>query len=207
MTAMKTDKQTTTVNIEKTPIDIGSEEDQLLKIVNHLSRQNINVCWHCMACSGGCPFVTYMDLLPNQIIRLVQMGEGQEALRTKTIWICVGCHTCSTQCPNRIDIAAVMDALRQLALRNGIAPAEKEIYRFHKYIYKSIQRHGRLNKLEAMVQFKMGTGQLFSDLQLGMRMLTRGKLEIIPQRIKQRRELTTIFNHYNERRRSFKSHE
>jgi hypothetical protein len=100
-----------------------------------------------------------------------------------------------------------MDALRQLAIRNGIAPLEKEIYRFHKYIYDSIQRHGRLNKLEAMVQFKVGTGQLFTDLQVGMRMLTRGKLELLPQRIKHRRDLADIFNHYDERRRSFKSHE
>lgn len=182
-------------------------EGQLLHVVNHLSRQNIGLCWHCKACGGGCPFADHMDLLPNQVIRLVQLGAGREALRSHTIWVCVGCHTCSTECPNRIDIAAVMDALRQLALREGIAPVEKEIYRFHKYIYQSIQRHGRLNKLEAMVQFKVGTGRLFSDLQLGLRMLTRGKLEILPQSIRQQRELTNIFKRYNERRRSFKAHE
>ena len=128
-------------------------------------------------------------------------------MECNTIWVCVGCHTCSGQCPNAIDIAAVMDALRQLAIRDGIAPPEKEIYRFHKYIYESIQRHGRLNKLEAMVQFKIGTGQLFTDLQLGMRMLTRGKLELLPQRVKKREELKHIFSHYDERRRSFDAHE
>ena len=178
-----------------------------MKIVNHLSRQTTSLCWHCRSCSGGCPFAEHMDFFPNQVIRLVQMGLSNEALRCNTIWICVGCHTCSTQCPNAIDIAAVMDALRQLAIREGITPAEKEIYRFHKYIYESIQRHGRLNKLEAMLQFKLGTGQLFTDLQLGMRMLTRGKLEVLPRRVKRQRELTAIFNYYNDRRRSFKSRE
>lgn len=180
---------------------------QLLHIVNHLSRQNISLCWHCLACGGGCPFADHMDLLPNQIIRLVQMGRGREALRSHTIWICVGCHTCSTECPNRIDMAAVMDALRQLAVREGIAPVEKRIFGFHKYIYKSIRRHGRLNKLEAMMQFKVGTGQLFTDLQNGMRMLARGKLEILPQRIKRQQELTDIFKHYDKRRGSFNTHE
>ena len=181
-------------------------DGQMTKIVNHLSRQNVGLCWHCLACGGGCPFAAHMDLLPNQVLRLVQLGQVREALSCKTIWVCVGCHTCSGQCPNRIDIAAVMDALRQLALMEGIRPADETIYRFHKYMYDSIQRHGRLNKMEALVQFKVGTGQLFSDLQVGMRMFTRGKLELLPQRIDKRDELSRIFNHYNKRRRSFKSH-
>ena len=181
--------------------------DRFLKIVNHLSRQNINNCWHCWTCSGGCPFAEHMDLLPNQVIRLIQLGKGEEALNCATIWLCVGCHTCSSQCPNNIDVAAVMDALRQLAIRDGIRAPEMDIYRFHKYIYGSIQRHGRLNKLEAMVQFKVGSGRLFSDLQAGLNMITRGKLEILPQNVGHRDEIDRIFIHYNQRRRSFDTHD
>jgi heterodisulfide reductase subunit C2 len=204
---MKIHPDSSSAQNENAPIRIDPKKDPLLKIVNHLSRQSTSMCWHCRTCTSGCPFAEHMDIQPNQIIRLVQMGLSREALHSKTIWICVGCHTCSTQCPNCIDIAAVMDALRQLALRDGITPAEDEIYRFHKYVYESIQRHGRLNKLQAMLQFKIGTGQLFTDLQLGMRMLTRGKLEVLPQRVKQRLELAKSFTHYDDRRRSFKSHE
>lgn len=188
-------------------VDADGNEDRFLKIVNHVSRQNINMCWHCWACGGGCPFSEHMDLLPNQVIRLIQMGRGEDALRCKTIWLCVGCHTCSSQCPNSIDVAAVMDALRQLAIRDGITAPEMDIYRFHKYIYGSIQRHGRLNKLEAMVQFKVGSGRLFSDLQSGLKMITRGKLELISQKVAGRDELNRIFTHYDQRRRSFDTHE
>lgn len=200
---MATDSHKTQDAAPITGIDSG---DPLIRIVNHLSRQTVELCWHCLACGGGCPFAAHMDLLPNQVIRLVQLGRAREAMACRTIWVCVGCHTCSGQCPNRIDIAAVMDALRQLALREGIAPADDTIYRFHKYMHDSIQRHGRLNKLEALVQFKLGTRQLFTDLQVGMRMMTRGKLELLPQRIGQRDELARIFNHYNQRRRSFDTH-
>jgi heterodisulfide reductase subunit C len=201
-------KESISANALEAPlIDLGRGENAYLKVVNHLSRQQIDLCWHCWACGGGCPFAEHMDYLPNQVIRLIQLGRAEEALKCKTIWVCVGCHTCSSQCPNRIDIAAVMDALRQLSIREGVAPVEKEIYRFHKYIYESIQRHGRLNKLEAMVQFKVGTGQLFSDLQVGFRMLTRGKLDLLPQRIKARKELARIFAHYDQRRRSFETYE
>jgi heterodisulfide reductase subunit C len=187
--------------------DTLEDDDRFLKIVNHVSRQNISLCWHCWTRAGGCPFTEHMDLFPNQVIRLIQMGRGEAALRCKTIWICVGCHTCSCQCPNSIDVAAVMDALRQLAIRDGIEAQEPDILRFHKYIYGSIQRHGRLNKLEAMVQFKVGSGRLFSDLQSGMKMLARGKLEIIPQHVADSDELGRIFTHYDRRRRSFDTHE
>lgn len=73
----------------------------------------------------------------------------------------------SCQCPNSIGIAAVMDALRQLAVREGVPTSEKEIYRFHRYVYKSIRRHGRLNKLEAMIRFKVGSGDIFADMPAG----------------------------------------
>ena len=181
--------------------------DRFLKIINHVSRQNINRCWHCWTCGGGCPFAAHMDLLPNQVIRLIQMGRGEDALGCNTIWLCVGCHTCSSQCPNSIDVAAVMDALRQLAIRDGIVTPEMDIYRFHKYIYGSIERHGRLNKLAAMVQFKVGSGRLFSDLQSGLKMITRGKLELLPQKVGNRDELNRIFTHYDQRRKSFDPHE
>lgn len=188
-------------------VRFDDDEVRFTKILNHVSRQKVDLCWHCWTCVSGCPFAKHMDLFPNQVLRLVQLGRGREALGCQSIWICVGCHTCSGQCPNGIDVAAVMDALRQLALREGIVPAEKEIYRFHKYIYESIRRHGRLNKLEAMLQFKLGTGQIFSDLQVGFRMLTRGKLELLPQRVRAQHELGRIFSHYNQRRGSFKTNE
>ena len=33
------------------------------KIIGHVSRQQYDLCWHCWACGGGCPFSDYMDLL------------------------------------------------------------------------------------------------------------------------------------------------
>ena len=66
----------------------------------------------------------------------------------------------SCQCPNSIDIAAVMDALRQRAVREGIPTSEKKIYWFHRYVYKSVRRHGRLNKLEAILRSILRVGQV-----------------------------------------------
>jgi heterodisulfide reductase subunit C len=181
--------------------------DRFKKIIDHVARQRVDLCWHCWSCSNGCPFADHMDLLPNQVLRLVQLNQREAVLGCRTIWICVGCHTCSMQCPNAIDVAAVMDALRQMAIHDGITHAEKDIFKFHRYVYESIQKHGRLNKLEALSRFKIGSGRIFSDLQAGLKMLTRGKLDLRPHNIDDSQALAAIFDHYDERRRSFTTHE
>jgi heterodisulfide reductase subunit C len=59
-----------------------------------------------------------MDILPNQIIRFAQLGLKEELLASKAIWICASCLTCNARCPKGINIAEVIEALRQILLRN-----------------------------------------------------------------------------------------
>jgi heterodisulfide reductase subunit C len=84
--------------------------------VEELSGENIDLCFQCGACSSGCPMTEEMDYLPSKIIRMVQMGM-EEALDTNTIWVCTTCFNCEVRCPRGIDIANIMEALRQLVLR------------------------------------------------------------------------------------------
>jgi heterodisulfide reductase subunit C len=84
--------------------------------VNELSGENVDLCFQCGACSSGCPMTQEMDYLPSKIIRMVQLGLD-EALDSKTIWVCTTCFNCEVRCPRGIDIANVMEALRQLVLR------------------------------------------------------------------------------------------
>jgi len=100
-----------------------------------------------------------------------------------------------------------MDVLRQLAIHDGVRISEKDIYRFHKHIYRSIRHHGRLHKLEALMRFKLSPGHLFSDLPMGVKMLSKGKLELMPTNVKAKDELNRIFSFYDKRRRSFESYE
>ena len=41
-------------------------------------------------------------------MRAVQMGLKDEALKNRSLWLCLSCSTCSARCPNNIDVAAVM---------------------------------------------------------------------------------------------------
>jgi heterodisulfide reductase subunit C len=87
--------------------------------VEEISGQNLLACYQCGKCSAGCPAVTEMDILPNQIIRYAQLGFKDELLRSKSIWICASCFTCNARCPKGIDVAEVIEAIRQILLRKG----------------------------------------------------------------------------------------
>jgi len=94
----------------------GPENKRYRDRVKELSGENVDLCFQCGACSSGCPMTQEMDYLPSKIIRMVQLGL-EEALESRTIWVCTTCFNCEVRCPRGIDVANVMEALRQLVLR------------------------------------------------------------------------------------------
>jgi heterodisulfide reductase subunit C len=55
-------------------------------------------CYQCGKCTAGCPMAARMDLMPHQVMRLVQLGDeasADKALRCAAIWSCAGCLTCT----------------------------------------------------------------------------------------------------------------
>lgn len=167
--------------------------------VSRASGADIRPCYQCRKCSAGCPVAWAMDLLPHQVIRLIQYGCKIEVLSSRSIWICASCHTCSVRCPNEVDFAAVMDALRHLALREGTAAAEKEIPLFHQTFLHTIRRGGRVHELALIWRFKAKTGNFLKDVALGWKMFRRGKIKIIPPKAAAGGEIREIFAAYERR--------
>jgi heterodisulfide reductase subunit C2 len=95
-------------------------ESDFVKKTGEISGQQVARCNQCGKCSAGCPASSVMDLMPNQIVRLVQLGLEEDISRSSTIWLCASCLTCSTRCPRGIDLARVMEALRLLSLRKNV---------------------------------------------------------------------------------------
>jgi heterodisulfide reductase subunit C len=154
---------------------------------------SVQDCFQCQKCSAGCPVVSEMDYTPNQVMQMVSLGMKEKLLTCTTIWVCASCYTCSTRCPNQIDVAGVMDWLRQTALREGAVPAEKEVPVFHAAFLESIRSHGRVHELSMLARYKMKTHRYFQDMKLGWKMFARGKLRILPSNIKGRKEVAGLF--------------
>ncbi len=163
-----------------------------LAAVETRSGESVSRCYQCRKCTNGCPLNFAMDVMPNQVMRMVQLGLEDEVLRSKTIWLCASCQTCTTRCPNDIDIAHLMDSLRQLSREAGVA-AEQKIVKFHDAFLDSVRRHGRLFELGMVGQYKLTSLDLFSGTKTGIGLLKRGKLKFLPPGIKGKREIRDMF--------------
>jgi heterodisulfide reductase subunit C len=102
---------------------LKSENDVVLAI-KEISGEDVRACYQCGKCTAGCPLAPTMDLMPNQILRLLQVGEYDQALKCRTIWQCASCLTCAARCPKSVDPARVMDALRTILMRQGLQHVE-----------------------------------------------------------------------------------
>ncbi len=103
-------------------IEISTQrlQSDFVKKVEEISGQSLLSCNQCGKCSAGCPMSFAMDSLPNQVIRLVQLGLEEDIAGSKTVWICASCFTCTVRCPQGVDLAKVMEAVRLVTLRRNI---------------------------------------------------------------------------------------
>ena len=169
-----------------------AHRDVISKVVGRAGT-DIRRCFHCQSCGGGCPVSQAMAYRPNGVIRLLQLGRVREALQSSDIWYCIGCNTCSMACPQAIDIAAFMDVMRQMALEKGVPPAEPDILSFHREVVGSIHKYGRTHKLEIMLRYKLRQLDMFSDFDVGLKMLAKRKLDLRPSKIGDRKVMNRIF--------------
>lgn len=158
---------------------------------------DVSHCYQCGKCSAGCVQAQDMDYPPSYVMRLLQTGSTADydtVLRSRTIWLCLNCENCYQRCPISIDIPSVMDALRQESLRKGWQHKDaKKIIAFHRAFLSQIENTGRLYEVGMEVEYKLATGDFFQDVDLVPGMFSRGKLGLLPERIKGRKGVKDLF--------------
>lgn len=168
------------------------------KEVEERSGINVKECYQCGKCSAGCPVAYEMDYMPNQIIRLVQIGARREALTSRTIWLCASCITCTTRCPKEVKIAELMDVLREISLEEGLAnPLEKNITTFHRSFLNSVRKHGRISEFWMLNEYKRKRPKTaLQDLAVAPQLISKGKLSFFPHDIKGKAAIKRIFEKF-----------
>lgn len=160
--------------------------------VKSKSGQPINLCFQCQKCASGCSLVRFTDYAPNQILRFIQLGLKEKVLSSSMIWLCSSCEICGSRCPNGIKMCDVMDSLKEMAVRENLV-GEKKVQLFNDVFLNALRSNGRINEAVMMTRFKIKTGDLFSDLDLGLKMLLKRKLPLLGKKVLDRKNLELIF--------------
>jgi heterodisulfide reductase subunit C len=125
-----------------------------------------------------------MTLPPHDIMRLTLANDRERLFTDDSLWLCLTCETCSARCPNNVDPARVIDALRELAAAEGAEHAPRTIRAFHESFLEQIRSTGRLSEVGLMMQYKLRSGALLQDVTEAPGMLRRGKLPLRARRIR-----------------------
>lgn len=175
-------------DMEPMEIDVA-----LARLVFEKTEENVHLCYQCSKCSSGCPVSAFFDWQPNQIMRAVQIGMEEIALDSDTPWLCAACQTCTTRCPQGLDICAIMEFLTREALERGFNPRIPEVHVFNEAFLREIRLWNRAYEPGLMAEMKLRLpSHLFEDLDLYVRMLQKGKVGFLPHPVRTPRKVQRV---------------
>jgi heterodisulfide reductase subunit C len=150
-------------------------------------------CLQCGSCGGSCPSGADMDYTPRTIFAMIAANQRDRVLRANTMWCCVSCYLCTTRCPQNIPITEIMYSLKRLAIAEGVAkggdgPA------LAKTFTDLVEKYGRSFEfgLASRYYFFHKPTSMLKMGPMGLSMLTRGRLSLIPTKIRQVGQLQAI---------------
>ncbi len=163
----------------------------------------VSACYQCRKCTNGCPVTFAMDLYPDEVIRLVLLGQRETVLGCDTIWVCAACETCTTRCPNDVKIAELMDCLKEMAVQSGVPSPQPQILTLHASFLKDVKRWGRVFETTFLPDYLIRSGELLrkwqngtwrADMRLSWQMTRKKRFPLLPKTIKGKKEVRQILN-------------
>jgi heterodisulfide reductase subunit C len=175
------------------PIEIGSIGGGLAVEVKERSGASPMKCYQCAKCSSGCPVAARGDLKPHELVRLVQTDQRQAVLSSRFIWECASCQTCSTRCPQQVDVAGMIDALRGMSRQAQAVASGTAVPIFNEIFLDAVRERGRIFELGLMLRFKLRTRRFFEDAGKAPMMLRKGKLALSAPPVGGKEERAALF--------------
>ncbi|MDR0350435.1 MAG: 4Fe-4S dicluster domain-containing protein [Coriobacteriales bacterium] len=159
-------------------LDLSSVSDKERDCVAQIEQDagvDLNDCYQCGKCTAGCPMAHEMDLVPRQVIRLLQLGFAERVLNAKAPWVCANCLVCSARCPQGVDIDAIMLTVRRTAKKRGLRPV-RETDIFDDAFVGNIRSFGKSNEAILAAKYNLFSGHLMQDVLNAPRMAARGMI-------------------------------
>jgi heterodisulfide reductase subunit C len=160
----------------------------------------IQNCLQCGTCTGACPVSYAMDLTPRKIVALFRAGRMEKILRSRAIWLCASCYACTVRCPVDIRVTDTLYALKRLAMEKGIYPKGFPVNVLARRFMENVYRYGRNYETGLGLQYylRADPAKLVGSAGFGLRMLTHGRLGVLPKRIRNVRQVRAIINRAEE---------
>lgn len=165
----------------------------LMEAVKEISGVDIRECLQCKKCSNGCPVASLTHIGPAETIRRLQLNSDAELLESDLIWMCVSCETCYARCPMKIDMAAVMDALRVVTVQKKSSGAGGKVHLFNKSFLNTVKLFGRTYDLGMIASYKLGTSTYLQDTEKFPMMLRKKKIALLPSLKADKKYIKRIF--------------
>ncbi len=183
-----------TLSIQKTC------DKDFINRVEEASGQEVSKCYQCGNCSASCNYTYVYDYPVNQIMRLVQLGQKDIVLGSRSVWLCAACQACTTRCPCNIEVASVMEALRVMSRDEGVVSL-KDVQMFYDEFLRSVKTFGRVFETGLLPVFNLKAMKPFGDMDLAPKVLQKGKLHFLPSRIKGRKHIAEMFERFEAQKR------
>lgn len=78
---------------------------------------NPRKCMRCGKCSGTCPAYDEMEYHPHQFVSMVESGDIEPLMNSKSLYQCLTCFACVDRCPRGVEPAKLVEAVRLAVIR------------------------------------------------------------------------------------------
>jgi heterodisulfide reductase subunit C len=84
--------------------------------------ENLNLCYQCGTCSGGCPVTR---LVPEYNVRKIVKHKKENKIdaNDKFLWYCLTCYICYERCPQEVKPIDVIHLITNALSKTGLAPS------------------------------------------------------------------------------------
>jgi len=157
-------------------IAVKSEGEVFKEMVLKLAGDEVKTCIQCGTCSASCPMAHLMEDPIRKLIKFVLEGMKEEALESKTIWLCTSCLLCTVRCPRNIKPMAVVAALKQIYESEGRRCRDSV---FEGIFARQIQTRGRVSEVLLSAEYLIRSPESAAQIMaFGAELVPKDKIDL-----------------------------